>query len=94
MRGWENVRRSKPKPYFFAFSILPAPPHFVQLSPFLAFSTQQACEQDLPLACAFAQQPATLLAAFSAANITPAAKNAAAITSNDLVLFMFLVGVY
>ncbi len=88
--------KERRRTYFFAsafFSILPAPPHFVQLSPFLAFSTQHACPQALPLACAFVQQPATFDASL-AANPTPAANNAAAMISNDLVeLIFFLVGI-
>jgi hypothetical protein len=70
-------------------STLPEPPHFVQLLPALAASTQQAWVQALPSFAALAQQPAGLLSDFSAAKEMPAATNATRAT-NDLRDFMMI----
>jgi hypothetical protein len=69
------------------FSIFPAPPHFAQLLPALAASTQQACAQVFPASWALTQQPATL--PFSAAaNMIPAENNdAAAKAASDFESF-------
>lgn len=76
--------------YFFA--TLPAPPHFVQLLPALADSTQQACAHVLPSAEALVQQPATLdSGALSAANMTLTENNEATATAiNEFENFFIL----
>lgn len=69
-------------------STLPEPPHFVQLLPSFAASTQQPWVQALPSLAALVQQPA-LVSAFSAAKATPAAARAKRAT-NDLRDFMMV----
>ena len=71
---------------------MPDPPHFVQLLPALADSTQQACAHVLPSAEALVQQPATLdSGALSAANMTLAENNEATATAiNEFENFFIL----
>ena len=69
VRGCKLTRSLRTADYFVA--ILPEPPHFVQLLPALADSTQHAWVQVLPASFALVQQPATFAASLSAANITP-----------------------
>ena len=89
-----NLRRGD---YFAFFAILPAPPHFVQLLPALAFSTQHACAHVLPSAAALVQQPAIFDSDdFSAAaNITLAENSeATARASNEFEnFFIYVLGV-
>ena len=87
-----RTRRLRPSYFLAVFSILPAPPHFVQLLPALAASTQHACEQVLPASFAFTQQPATLAASPEAANIIPTENTeAAARAASDFESFFIIV---
>jgi hypothetical protein len=74
-----------PQPFF---AIFPAPPHFAQLLPAFAASTQHACAQVFPAFSALTQQPATFDSVLSAANMTPAENNdATASARNDFESF-------